>query len=497
MASAEFKVFNNKISKKFIKKAEKFRNRFLRMYKTELEGNFVLSSRFNTYIGPYLGVRNIVNSPEGEEIDANKGIVVGTIRMGFGHYRMSMALASAAHALGYTPYWLDLLSFEGTAAARIIRDLDWLYSMASRVSQQFTLFNKLFWEKATSEMARKLSYYVRDLKLTELFATICQSLPKHIPFVSSHPWAAQAALHSDIKNVITMIPDNWPMAFHLAEGSVHTVQTPSAYLGYRTLRNMGMKEDDILNPIPDEQIWYTGHYVDHEIVKNIEKDCEKRLHRVRRGSAKRILLTMGGAAAELQKYEKISQFLYPLAKEKKIILYINMGDHSKRWTELKKVFDKNGMEYELHSNWEKTCEFARMSHKKDLFGVHVFLHDQVFPAVYTTNLLMRSVDILVTKPSELSFYPVPKLFIQRVGRHEAWGAIRGAEIGDSTLETKSLPHVFQTLKLMINENDLIPFYCDNIVKNKKSGIYDGAYNVVKLAMERKKALEETTATVKP
>ena len=184
-------------------------------------------------------------SPEGEEINADRGIVVGTIRMGFGHYRMSMALASAANSMGYTPYWLDLLSFEGTAAARIIHDLDWLYSMASRVSQQFTLFNKLFWEKATSDMAKKLSYYVRDLKMTELFANICQSLPKHIPFVSSHPWAAQAALHADIKNVITMIPDNWPMAFHLAEGSIHTVQTPSAYLGYRTLHNMGMKKDEI------------------------------------------------------------------------------------------------------------------------------------------------------------------------------------------------------------------------------------------------------------
>ena len=56
--------------------------------------------------------------------------------------------------------------------------------------------------------------------------------------------------------------------------------------------------------------------------------------------------------------------------------------------------------------------------------------------------------------------------------------------------------MIQTLELMINENDLIPFYCDNIVKNKKSGIYNGAYNVVKLAMERKKALEETASTVK-
>ena len=42
---------------------------------------------------------------------------------------------------------------------------------------------------------------------------------------------------------------------------------------------------------------------------------------------------------------------------------------------------------------------------------------------------------MITKPSELSV-PVPKLFIN-VSRHEVWGAIRGSELGDGTLETES------------------------------------------------------------
>ena len=47
---------------------------------------------------------------------------------------------------------------------------------------------------------------------------------------------------------------------------------------------------------------------------------------------------------------------------------------------------------------------------------------------------MRCSDVLITKPSELAFYPIPKLMIKRVGGHEAWGAIRAAEIGDGTYE---------------------------------------------------------------
>ena len=33
--------------------------------------------------------------------------------MGFGHYRIAMAGVSAARAMGFTPYWLDLLAIPG------------------------------------------------------------------------------------------------------------------------------------------------------------------------------------------------------------------------------------------------------------------------------------------------------------------------------------------------------------------------------------------------
>jgi hypothetical protein len=119
-------------------------------------------------------------------------------------------------------------------------------------------------------------------------------------------------------------------------------------------------------------------------------------------------------------------------------------------------------------------------------GVHVFLHSEFYSAVYATNLLMRISDVMITKPSELSFYPVPKLFIQRVGRHEAWGAIRGSEIGDGTIETSSITGLHRTLGLLINDTDLPALYCSHIVRNWKDGIYDGAYNAVRLAQENRK-----------
>lgn len=95
---------------------------------------------------------------------------------------------------------------------------------------------------------------------------------------------------------------------------------------------------------------------------------------------------------------------------------------------------------------------------------------------------MRSCDVLVTKPSELAFYPVPKLFIKRVGGHEQWGAIHSAELGEGTLECRDIPHTLQMLELFLEDENYLGGMCDAILRNRQAGIYDGAYRVVELAM---------------
>ncbi len=95
---------------------------------------------------------------------------------------------------------------------------------------------------------------------------------------------------------------------------------------------------------------------------------------------------------------------------------------------------------------------------------------------------MRSADVLLTKPSELAFYPIPKLFLKRVGGHERWGAIHAAEMGDGTLECEDIPHTLQMVDLFLGEEDLFAEMLGAIGQNRAAGLYDGAYNAVRLAM---------------
>jgi len=474
-------IFNNEISEKNYKKAIKEKNKFLKKFGDDSKENYNLSVKKNS-ISDKIGIEIIELGEKNDSL--TNGVIIGNIRMGFGHYRISMAIASAAKSMGYTPYWFDLNSFEGTTATKIISNLNNLYSMGSRWSQKYRLFNKLYWEPLNSKGFKKLSYNSKDQKVSELFTPIFKNLPKDIPFIATHVWPAQAAIHANMNNVINVIPDNWPMALHLAEGSLHTVQTPSSYLGYKTLKDM--KKNESLIPMPEDSIFDVGHYVDHELVSNLEYDTKMRIERLNNNSPLRFLITVGGAGAQSEIIKEILKFMIPLVKKEKVSIFLNIGDHLNIWGKLiNDIPELKEISNYYFNRFDEISNFINNTSMNITTGINVFYHEDIFEAVYSTNILMRVSDCLVTKPSELSFYPIPKLFIKRVGGHEAYGAIRSSEIGDGTIECENTESTIQMLKLLLdNNNNILEMLNNNILKVHSIGVYNGAYKVVELATKK-------------
>ncbi len=490
-----FQLYGNELRPSQARRAARWQRMFVRRF-GEPDEHYALSALDEEHLGPIFGLKNIVRDGHGEPIGGD-AVICATVRMGFGHYRIAMAGASCARAMGFTPYWLDLLAIPGITSD-VINWWNTGYSRFSRLSQSSRLFNKYVWEPVTTGHPtlpglsfalnhwavgwpwRFLKANARDYRMSELFANLHRALPPATPLLASHMWNCMGAVAGGMTNVVDMVFDNWPMAFQLTEGAKHGVQSPSGYFGFRTMR--GFDDDDrILKPVPTDALYCVGHHVDHELVHNIEVDCAQRLQRLAAGEPRRFLLTMGGAGAQRDLFKAIVEHCLPLVAAGKVTLFVNLGDHRQNWEWLEGQLAPARGSLHTHFTWEDTRGFADAIRRGPASGVHVFLHDNTFHAVYSTNYLMRVVDVLITKPSELAFYPIPKIFNERVGGHEAWGAIRGAELGEGTSEARSIPEALNAIDLMTHEGDLLDLYCRHIVKNKSIGIYDGAYRCVELA----------------
>lgn len=466
-------IFGNPISEKDYKKAVRSKKAFIKKYGDDRGKDFKIGfQKIDTL--DFLGAKNIVFSDKNQEFD-DKALIVGNIRMGFGHYRISIAMASAAKALGYHPYWLDLASFD-SAGSKMIRKQNNMYSTASKISQKSHLFNHFIWEPMNSEWFKRLSYNAKDQKNSELLTPIFRNIDKDIPYIATHAWPAQGAIHAEMKHVCNAIPDNWPMALHLSEGAIHAVQTPFAYFGYKMLDGFDKKP---LKGMPDEALKMVGHFIDHELLVNLDKDNDERIRRRKENKPLRILVPVGGAGAGFNYFLKMVEFLHPYVEAKKVLLIINFGDHEDVYRKMaqklpfmedsKKFFNQYGELKKFYNNL-----------KDDDTGIISLCHKDIFEAVYSTNLLMPKCDLLVTKPSELAYYPIPKLFMRHIGGHEVYGAICGRELGDSIRECPKIKEMNMMLERIIDNDELIIEMANNIKKLNKEGVYNGAYECVKL-----------------
>ena len=114
-------IFGNEIDKKTISSAEKSKAAFIKEFGDDLSVERKIAfTPIKTL--DFLGAKNVVFTDGETEKFSDNALIVGNIRMGFGHYRISIAIASCAKALGFDPYWLDLASFDCTGS-KMIRNM--------------------------------------------------------------------------------------------------------------------------------------------------------------------------------------------------------------------------------------------------------------------------------------------------------------------------------------------------------------------------------------
>jgi hypothetical protein len=95
-------IFGNRMDKGTIRKGLASKNKYLRKFGDDSKKAYALAAEPIPCLKE-MGVDNLVLSDAPFAFPDN-ALIIGNIRMGFGHYRISIAMASCAKALGYAPY---------------------------------------------------------------------------------------------------------------------------------------------------------------------------------------------------------------------------------------------------------------------------------------------------------------------------------------------------------------------------------------------------------
>jgi len=404
-------------------------------------------------------------------------VIVATIRMGFGHHRIAYSACSWAMAQGHTTIFHDFLNIESDEAD-LIKTIDHFYSKFSRLASELGSYAESAWGQA---MKSGDADALRAAALTGAqLQPLLKMFPLDTPIVCTHQICALAAAAVGFTNVVNLVVDNYPQWFLVVPKTLNITQGP---VNYQSYLRMG---------VPASELRLAGHWCPADLVENIPTDCNRRIARAKDSSNKprRLLIPVGGAGAQKSFIIHFIEAVEPWIRRGKLQLFLNAGDHKHMKTAFVEVLDKVGLEYDTVTKTQGVYDFqsklldpAAEPNK----AVTLFAFDDYFPAVATTDLLCRVADILTCKPSELAFYPIPKLHIRRVGDHEAYSAIRAAEVNDGSLEAREISDALRYLELLCDSGcDLLPSWNQAVIDNQtKLSMYDGCKNAVNWACGEK------------
>mmetsp|Transcript_41431 Transcript_41431/g.96877 ORF Transcript_41431/g.96877 Transcript_41431/m.96877 type:complete len:518 (-) Transcript_41431:516-2069(-) len=398
-------------------------------------------------------------------------VVVGTIRMGFGHHRIAYAAASWGLAAGKT-YFHDLLNID-SAEATLIKDMDKLYSKGSRLATELGGPVEKLWGSITKSgdaNALRCTY-----QMAEHLKPLLLAMPKDTPIVATHSLVGLIAVSCGFTNVINLVIDNHAQWFIVVPGALNLVQGPS---NYHSLLRMG---------VPPDQIQLVGAWIPKDLVDNIGADCKARKARAAAKKPTRLLIPVGGAGAQRTFVCNLVIALKDKLRAGEVQLLLNAGDHAHMKSAFVAALKTIGAVYELIDTLDGVRELVERMRQgcEPKEAVTLFAFDTYFPAVATTDIVCRVTDVLCCKPSELAFYPVPKLMIRRVGDHEAYSALRASELGDGTLELRETSDALAYVNLF-KTPDLLAQMNDCIIANNTIGLYDGCKKAIEISKARAK-----------
>ena len=394
-------------------------------------------------------------------------LIVGLMRMGYGHIRMGRSAVTWGERARASVTVHDPLSTHSAASAAL-RLTERFYSECSRLSAAVGGPAERAWGWITRSGGP--SSQAASRALARACRRVMGELPRQTPLVGAHPWNSHLGIECGFRRVVNLVPDAHPQAFCVVPGALNVCQNRDTYDG---ILRLGIKK---------EEAEVAGHWVPSELAENADADCRLRLERLRRKAPIRLLFSVGGAGAQGPFLKQLLASLAPRAKEGRLRLIVNAGDHPAMARALEGALADSGLRVTGLSAGDDLESFIAghplAGPEPEAEAVLIRAADSV-AAVSATDRLMRASDVLVTKPSELAFFPLPKLHIRRVGDHEAPSALYSAKLGDGTTERREPGEAAAQVEQWLAGDGL-----SSLNEGVRAAAARGVYSGSKVAVER-------------
>lgn len=346
----------------------------------------------------------------------------------------------------------------------LLSKLNSSYSQFSRLASadRTGVFERL-WNELLSSGDANASRSMRSF--CERLKPLLLGLHPDTPIIAAHTFVAVTALLCGFNRVINLVFDNHAQCVHVVPPpAINLVQTPKCE---QQLLAMG---------VPASHVRLVGHFVPKALADNAIEDSNARISRAEQGHPRRFLFSVGGAGGQRT---FLSKMLQGLARQswdlpRGLHIMVNIGDHNFMRSDILSALNVEGVHVAERTGLASTLSFVEQgfSHRNITFTI--FAGNDPLEATSITDTLARVADVLVTKPSELAFYPLPKLHITRIGDHEAQAAVRAHELGDGTPEVRNATQAVRLAKALATDDARFIRMSEAVRKQAQEGVYDGA-----------------------
>ena len=395
------------------------------------------------------------------------GLLLSSIRMGYGHHRIARAVITWADDMH--PALLDLMSVDAPQSG-LIRDMEGLYSLFSRLSFDIGGPMQALWNAIL--LRGTIDTLAISTDLAKQYSPLFSSLQKDLLCMASYPFAAQMAVAAGFTKVLNLIPDNHPQYYLLAPGARNVVQTESSCARFQ---KMG---------VPADEIECAGHFVPRSIAENVAIDAQHRIERRRRNAPLRCLLSLGGTGAQAGFLRKLIERILPAIDEGRLFLMINCGEHADFASELISLLEAKKIPFTEVDSSEGLSRFGRwhaISSDEPTHAVTIFRFTEHGLSVRATDELIRCVDLLVTRPAQVAYFPVPKVLLRRLADLEIDSSNYLVELDECDAECSRPEQAADLILSMLPEDGPLIRRNEGIQRRSETGLYLGARRAVEMA----------------